>query len=146
MVIRQATLQDWSRLHEIRLSVKENVLSDPNKVTRQDYLAMLSYRGRGWVCEIAGEVVGFAIIDIEAANIWALFVRPGFEGMGIGRKLHDVMMEYGFGQGLTNFWLTTEAGSRAERFYRRNGWKHTGNEPNGELRFELDKDDSQKNE
>ena len=40
--------------------------------------------GKGWVCEIENRIVGFAIVDVVAHNVWALFVQPGFDGIGIG--------------------------------------------------------------
>ncbi len=61
----------------------------PGLVTDEDCAEYLVNRGRGWVCESNGEIVGFAIADLDEDNIWALFVKPDFEGLGIGRKLHD---------------------------------------------------------
>jgi len=54
---------------------------------------MTMYRGKGWVCKVDGEVVGFAIVDLKEHNIWALFLRPEFEGMGIGKELHRLMID-----------------------------------------------------
>ena len=36
-------------MHRVRLAVRENVLSDPNRITASDYLAALDELGRTWV-------------------------------------------------------------------------------------------------
>lgn len=123
-------------MHEVRLSVRENVLSDPARITYDDTRAMIETRGRGWVVEADGRIAGFAVADHSRRNIWALFVAPAFEGRGIGRALHDAMVEWLFAVGDTPVWLTTERGSRAERFYRAAGWQWVGAVESGEIRFE----------
>lgn len=138
MQIRQATLANYEQIHAVRMAVKENVLSDPAKVTYADYKAMLLDAGRGWVCELADKIVGFAIVDITHASVWALFVLPEYEGKGIGRALHDQMLQWSFGHaGLKQLWLSTDPGTRAAAFYRKAGWQAEGMEENGEQRFRL---------
>ncbi len=65
---------------------------------------------------------------------------PAFENMGIGRKLHDTMMQWYFEKGKENAWLTTSPGTRAQQFYTTAGWIETGRKENGEIKFELTKD------
>ena len=130
-------MQDIDALHRIRLSVCENVLRDQRSVREEDYRAMLEERGRGWVYEVDGRIVGFAIADHTRRNIWALFVAPAFERRGIGRALHEAMVGWLFEQGGEPLWLTTEANTRAERFYAAAGWRRVGVQANGEIRFEL---------
>lgn len=138
MRIRQASLADYEQIHAVRMAVKENVLSDPAKVTFQDYENMLLSAGRGWVCELRDKIVGFAIVDITQASVWALFVLPEFEGKGIGQALHERMLRWSFGDGgLKKLYLSTDPGTRAEAFYRKAGWKVNGMTENGERRFEL---------
>jgi GNAT superfamily N-acetyltransferase len=64
-------------------------------VTDKDCVEYLTLRGKGWVCEMA-QLVGFAIADLIDNNIWALFVHPDFEGKGIGKTLHDMMLDWYF--------------------------------------------------
>jgi GNAT superfamily N-acetyltransferase len=137
MRVRDAVLADIPRLHEVRLAVYENVLADSTRVTAAHYRKMLARDGRGWVCEINHQIVGFGIADRRCGNIWALFVSPGFEGRGIGSRLLQTMVDYLFTEGLERAWLTTAAGTRAERFYRAAGWRVTGVSCGGELHFEL---------
>jgi GNAT superfamily N-acetyltransferase len=136
MTLRIATIADISAMHAVRLSVRENMLSDPARITYEDTREMIETRGRGWVFEADGRIAGFAVADHSRRNIWALFVAPGFEGRGIGRALHDVMVNWLFETGPAPVWLTTEPGSRAERFYRAAGWRCTGAVESGEMRFE----------
>lgn len=136
MSLRLATLADIDAMHEVRMSVRENVLSNPRSVTLDDYKAMLEERGRGWVYEVDARIVAFAVGDHSRRNIWALFVAPGFEGRGIGRALHDQMVRWLFEQGSEPVWLSTERNTRAERFYAAAGWERRGIQKNGEQRFE----------
>jgi uncharacterized protein len=135
--IRIAEEQDIPQMHRIRMSVTENRLSDPSSVQPEDYQRILQKSGRGWVCEVGGHIVGFAVADLERSNIWALFVDPQYERRGIGRGLHDAMMEWMFSSGASNVWLGTESGSRAENFYRAAHWQLRGKQPNGEARYEM---------
>ncbi len=134
--IRQATSTDATAMHRVRLAVTENRLVSM-ALTEQDYVAATQQIGRGWVAEVDGEVVGFAVGNAQTGNIWALFVEPGHEGRGYGRRLHDVMVAWLFEQGHASLWLTTDTGTRAERFYQQAGWARTGEAADGEIRLEL---------
>ena len=92
MVFREAQTSDIKQIQIVRHSVKENVLSDPTLVTGKDCEEYLTVRGKGWICEVDNKVVGFAIVDLKDHNSWALFVRPEYEGVGIGKKLHEMML------------------------------------------------------
>jgi len=139
MLFREATINDISEIQIVRNSVKENILSDPNLVTDKDCEEYLIKRGKGWVCEVDGKIVGFAIADLQEKNIWALFLKPEFEKQGIGKKLHDMMLDWYFSQTTENVWLSTAPGTRAELFYRRSGWKEIGIHGKNEIKFEMTK-------
>lgn len=137
MTIRDAKIEDIPQIQVIRNSVKENTLSDPGLVTDRDCDEFLFQRGKGWVCEINGEIVGFSIVDRKENNVWALFLHPDFEKQGIGRKLHDSMVDWYFEQTKDTLWLGTSPDTRAEAFYRKAGWKETGKHGKGEIKFEM---------
>ncbi len=137
MKIRETILSDIPQIQIVRNSVKENTLSSPNLVTNEDCEEFLFERGKGWVCEIDNQIVGFSIVDLQDNNIWALFIHPYFEKMGIGRKLHDVMLDWYFKQHKTTVWLGTSPNTRAESFYRKAGWKKVGMHGKGEIKFEM---------
>jgi len=137
MTFRDATINDIPQIQIVRNSVKENILSDPSIVTDKDCEEYLTLRGKGWVCEVGHTIVGFAIIDLKEKNIWALFVFPEYEGKGIGKKLHNTMLDWYFNQYESTLWLGTAPGTRAEKFYRKSGWKQIGLHGKGEIKFEL---------
>ena len=141
MTIRQAHTNDISELHRVRMAVRENILSNPALVTEQHYRDYLTTAGRGWLAETEGEVAGFAILDMNRRNVWALFVDPAHEGKGIGKRLQREMLRWYFAQTADTLWLSTGPGTRAEEFYRRTGWKETGTTPDGETRFEMSLED-----
>ena len=141
MNFREAKISDIKGLYAVRISVKENKLPDPGFITEKEYEKYLTYHGKGWLCEIEDEVVGFSIVGLAQRNIWALFVHPDHEGKGIGKKLHDIMLEWYFDQTHQTVWLGTGPNTRAEEFYRKAGWKETGRRSNGEIRFELSMED-----
>ena len=141
MIFREATLEDIRQIQTIRNSVKENMLSDPALVTDSDCADYLTLRGKGWVCMIENRLVGFSIVDLKDKNIWALFVQPGFENIGIGKRLHGIMLEWYFNQTKETVWLGTAPGTRAEKFYRKAGWKEVGVHGKGEIKFEMSYND-----
>lgn len=139
MVIRQADISDIEQIQFVRNAVKENTLSDPSLVTDADVEDYITRRGRGWVSEQDGIVTGFSIVSVSDNNVWALFIHPDFEGGGIGRQLHDIMLNWYFTQTDETIWLSTTPGTRAEKFYRKAGWKECGVYGKGEIKFELTK-------
>lgn len=136
-MIREAKITDIQQIQKVRNSVKENTLSDPNLVTDKDCEEFMFERGKGWVCEINGTIVGFSILDLTENNVWALFVDPQFDKRGIGRMLHNVMLDWYFCKTAEPLWLGTAPGTRAETFYRKSGWKEVGTHGKGEVKFEM---------
>lgn len=139
VVFREATVEDIPALSEVRLSVRENVLSDPLKVTPEMYAAYLSDSGKGWLCEDDGEVVGFSVAGRGDASIWALFVKPGHEGRGIGTRLLELAAGWLFDTGASSISLSTDAGTRADRLYESLGWERGEVGADGEVRYRLDR-------
>jgi len=137
MIFREAKINDIKQIQIVRNAVKENTLSDPNLVTDEDCKEFIIVRGKGWVCEIDNRIVGFAIADLKENNIWALFIDPEFEGKGIGKKLHKMMIEWYFTQTKTKVWLGTAFNSRAEKFYKKAGWTEVGLHGTKETKFEM---------
>ena len=123
-------------MQRVRLAVRENTLSDATRITEADYVAALERLGRTWVVESDGEIVAFAS-GYSIGSIWALFVHPDHEGRSYGKALHSVMINWLWSQGHTRLWLTTDPGTRAERFYISQGWEPCGIVSGGELRLEL---------
>ena len=136
MQFREAQVTDIPQMMEIRNSVKENQLSDPALISFDDYSTFISNRGKGWISLEDELVTGFAVVDLVEHNVWALFVRPGYEGNGIGTILQQLLLTWYFQQTSHPVWLSTSPGTRAETFYRKSGWHETGVYGKGEIRFE----------
>lgn len=134
-MLRQAVASDISGIQRVRRSVRENRLLS-TVIADAQVRDAIENTGRGWVVESDGEVVAFAVGNATNGNIWALFVHPDHERRGHGRLLHDTMVEWLRGQGLERLWLTTEPGTRAQRFYEKAGWELQGRTESGELRYE----------
>lgn len=143
MRFREAELADIPQIQVVRHAVKENTLSDPSLVPDSDVADWITRRGKGWVCEVDGKVIGFAIADLQDHNIWALFVDPAFEGKGIGGKLHQLMLDWYFSQTRQTVWLGTAFNTRAETFYRMKGWSPAGTHGSKEVKFEMTYEDWQ---
>ncbi len=143
MLFREALTGDIKQIQSVRHAVKENVLSDPALVTDDDCEEYLTVRGKGWVCELDNFIIGFSIVDLKKNNIWALFVQPEYEGLGVGRKLHEIMLDWYYSNTKENVWLSTEPKSRAELFYKKAGWKEVGKHGKGEIKFEMSYEDWQ---
>lgn len=140
MIFRVAEVSDIKQIQVVRNAVKENTLSDPNLVTDKDCEDFLTLQGKGWVCEIAEQIVGFAIVDLKEDNVWALFIDPKFEKQGIGKKLHQMLLDWYFNQKRERIWLGTSPNTRAEQFYRTLGWQEIGIHGKGEIKFEMTKE------
>ncbi len=125
MTIRRAMPADIPRISEIRWAVRENRLSDPSRVTETEVVWSIE-NGPLFVFEEAGVIMGFSAPDPRDGSIWALFVDPVYEGRGIGRALLDRSESRLVETGHIDAWLTTDPGTRADRFYREHGWTESG--------------------
>ena len=137
MIFREANVGDIKQIQFVRNAVTENTLSEPTLVQDEDVAEYITKRGKGWVCVIHSEVVGFSIVDLIDNNIWALFVHPDYEGDGIGKKLHNMMIDWYFTQTKEKVWLGTSPNTRAEKFYRMQGWHEIGMHGKDEIKFEM---------
>ncbi len=75
MILREANESDVPGMRRVRASVRENIQSDPARVTKADYISVIEKLGRTWIVESDGEIVAFAS-GYSAGSIWALFVDP----------------------------------------------------------------------
>jgi GNAT superfamily N-acetyltransferase len=120
---RQASVHDIPAMSRIRLSVNENRLRDPTRITPQMYADFLEKDGRGWVAQVDGEIVAFSYANRIDGSIWALFVDPRFEGQGLGKQLLSLATDWLFSLGFRRVTLSTGTLTRAAQFYTRLGWR-----------------------
>lgn len=134
-MIRKATLADRPRITEVRHAVRENRLSQAS-VAKVDTTADWIFANAAfWVWEEDGVVQGFAVADPRDGTIFGLFIHPDYEGRGLGQALLPLACEDVRAAGFAAATLTTGPGTRAERFYRTNGWEEIGRQDNGEIIF-----------
>jgi GNAT superfamily N-acetyltransferase len=136
---REARLHDIPAIREIRSAVKENMLSDPERVPASMVADYLTTLGKGWVCELDDRVVGFSFAASRSRSIWALFVLPGNEGQGIGKQLLRLASDWLFDNGAGKVVLSTAPNTRADGFYRSQGWIRGELLANGEIAYSRDR-------
>ncbi|HEV7136367.1 MAG TPA: GNAT family N-acetyltransferase [Steroidobacteraceae bacterium] len=102
-VLRQAVRRDLPDLLRVRRAVSENRLFLLT-MTDEQLVEALESTGRGWVIELDGTIVAFAIGDALTGGIWALFVDPPHRGQGYGRRLYDTVVEWLRLQGSDPVW------------------------------------------
>jgi GNAT superfamily N-acetyltransferase len=128
MEIRAITPADIPALFDVRVATHENRLSRAELtrlgITEASVLERLQGSFRGWLCESAGRVVGFAMGDRSTGELWVIAVLPEFIGRGIGSRLLRAVEEWLVSCGCTRAWLTTDLDTKlkAYTFYRQHGW------------------------
>ena len=142
-VPRVATARDIPALFSVRTSVRENHLDlaqlAERGVTPRSVAGMLSGGdARTWVVEEDGAVVAFSMADARTGTLFALFVRPEFEGRGHGRALLAAAERWLFEAGWETIWLQTgrDPDIRAHGFYRAAGWTLVGDADHEDVRYE----------
>jgi|SRR5688500_18542168 len=76
--IRQAQSSDVTAMHRVRLSVAENRLISV-ALSERDYVVAIEETGRGWVGELAGEIVAFSVGNSANGSVWACLSIPAMK-------------------------------------------------------------------
>jgi ribosomal protein S18 acetylase RimI-like enzyme len=86
--------------------------------------------GRVWVADVDGLVAGMTMYGINdrTADIWKLYVRPDFQGQGIGRALLDVVLNATRSSVVRVVLAYMDGNSGARAFYDRMGFVETHRE------------------
>ncbi len=138
LIIGVATAADVPAMFDIRTRVRENALTRAQLaelgITEPGITDAVQADDCAFVARMDGRVVGFAMIDAEAASLFALFVDPAREGMGIGRRLLAAAEEALFARA-DRIQLDTQPGTRADGFYRRCGWQVEAVIDGGDIRM-----------
>ena len=137
--IRLATIEDVDRIFDIRTSVNENHLSRAELaqmgITDETIGHAIAAEDCTWIAEVDGTAVGFAMADAEEGSVFAAFIKPEWEGMGLGRQLVEQAERFLFTRH-DILWLETDGSSRAYGFYQRLGWLPVRTLENCDVRFE----------
>ena len=139
ITIRDAAQADIPAIFEVRTSVRENHLSVEQMaklgITKETILQVLHQEPCIWVAVHGERIVGFSMGDAAEACLFAAFVRPEWQGQGIGRRLMERAEAFLFARH-SSIWLHTDGSSRAAGFYERLGWKRMPDMENRDARFE----------
>jgi len=139
--IRRATAADVDTLFDIRTSVRQNYLSREQMaelgITPAVLREAIETAPCAWIAELNGTAGGFAMADLKQGELFALFVRPACEGLGMGRLLLAAAEQQLFREH-ENIWLVTDGGDRirANGFYLKHGWRLAGRVDEGDVRYE----------
>lgn len=96
------------------------------------YETVDSSRSCAWVCEHQGKMIGFlALVDRgELAQLRYFIIDPAFRGVGLGRKLMDLFMDYLKAKGFKgSYLLTTKELPTAAHLYTSYGYKLKDEKP-----------------
>lgn len=139
IIIRDAAEDDIPAIFDVRTSVKENHISVEQMaamgITVETICRALRDEPCIWIAECDGNIVGFSMADAANACVFALFIRPNWEGHGIGSLLMERAEAFLF-ERHTSIWLGTDVTTRAAGFYERRGWKRMQIMDSGDTRFE----------
>ena len=87
MVFREIDKSDIEDILDIRVSTKENHFSMTDLaevgVTQESIAEWLEDSVKGWVCEMSGKPVGFAMADGKTAEVLVAACYPEYEKKGI---------------------------------------------------------------
>ncbi|MFL6878403.1 GNAT family N-acetyltransferase [Pseudomonas marginalis] len=126
-LIRAATQDDVDTLFEIRTSVVQNHLSIEQMaelgITPQLLADSMREASCVWIAEVDGQPVAFAMVDLAEGEVFAMFVLPSHENLGLGRQLMAVA-EAALFEHHDRLFLITDGRDeiRANGFYRHLGW------------------------
>lgn len=138
-VIRAATVDDVDAMFSVRGAVGENTLTAEELatigITPESIAQMVRSAPCAWVATVEQTVVGFAMADLDSACLFALFVRPQYEGQGMGTGLTQVCEQALFAHHAL-IWLETARDSRAAQLYRALGWGQETDIGGGDIRME----------
>lgn len=137
--IRPACVADVGAMFKVRTSVEENAMTPAELsaigVTPQTIACAVASAPCAWVATVGEEVVGFAMVDLDSACLFALFVLPEHEGRGWGTRLTQ-MCERALFERHPKAWLETASTSRAAKLYRHLGWGNEVDIGGGDIRLE----------
>ena len=125
---RDITHDDIPALFAVRIATRENALSLEELavlgITVESVRDMMKTTHRGWLCEVDGTMVGFAMGNGKTGEMWVVAVLPEFEARGIGAKLIALVEDWLWSLGWKELWLTTDIDTalRAYGFYVKLGW------------------------
>lgn len=155
LTYRPMTVAELPAVLALRVATRENAvtleeLRDDYGITPASLAAAMATHVQGWLCEAAGQVggqagaqvAGFAMGDRSNGEVQVVALHPDFEGRGIGKTLLAQVRDWLFAEGHEEIWLLAnpDPGVRAHGFYRKLGWRATGERRGGDEVMTLRRD------
>jgi ribosomal protein S18 acetylase RimI-like enzyme len=138
LTIRDATMADAQAIGEVHVASWQAAYAG---LMPDGFLARLSAEsraaswgrriggkvGRVLVAEDEGTIAGFAAYGLDEGRLYALYLLPRYWGRGLGRSLHDRVVEdlTTAGRDSAVLWVLS-TNERAKAFYVRQGWAPDG--------------------
>ena len=98
------------------------------------YENMDPVRDRAWICEHANTIIGFALLmhrENNQAQLRYFYIEPPYRGIGLGKKLLSMYMEFLKSSGYASSYLwTTHELNAAASLYKRHGFQLTEEKAN----------------
>jgi GNAT superfamily N-acetyltransferase len=132
--IRRALIADLPRLFAIMATARENrqfETEDTFSEATQPYVDA----GLCWVCLLDPVIAGFVASDARRGTVEMLYVDPSLEGRKIARVLMRRALDDLIRAGHRTATLVTGRDTRADRFYRAQGWVERGDAGRGSVRL-----------
>ena len=131
---RQATAGDIPGLYRIVAAARENRQFETPDGFAEAVRPFIA-AGLCRVLTLAGAIAGFVAVDARAGSVEMLYVDPAFEGRTVGRALMRRALDDLVRLGHRTASLVTARDTRAERFYRAQGWTEMGPAGRGSIRM-----------
>ncbi|WP_421551299.1 GNAT family N-acetyltransferase [Pseudomonas yamanorum] len=143
-VLRLATPDDINAIFDIRTAVVQNHLSREQMaelgITPQLVVESMREAPCVWLAEVDGTPVAFSMVDVAEGEVFALFVLPSHENLGLGRQLMAVAEAALFERHDTLFLITDGRDHiRANGFYQRLGWSMVDTAEGDDVRYQKHK-------
>jgi GNAT superfamily N-acetyltransferase len=119
-------------------------LAEDYGITPESLAAAMETHVQGWLCEEGGRAVGFAMGDRSNGEVQVVAVLPSHEGRGIGKELLLAVQQWLFAEGHVEIWLRAnpDPDVRATGFYRRLGWRRSGDIMGGDEVLRMRREDA----
>jgi GNAT superfamily N-acetyltransferase len=130
MHFRKMNSTDVSTAYEITLSTREQSFTREAMtavgITEESTVEMMDVTRshEGWICEVEGKPVGFAMGNKDTGELWIIAVLPEFERQGIGSQLHNLTEDWLRSQGRKEAWLAVLQDVQVDgyRFFKNRNW------------------------
>lgn len=122
VVIRRATMEDAGAVAEIHLRSRRKAMPwlavvHTDEETRWWVEHVMLVNDEVWIADSGGAVIGY--VAVAPGWLEHLYIRPGSQGRGIGRRLLDCAKERQLGE--IQLWAFAR-NTRARRFYEAAGF------------------------